>query len=104
MSKNNYKPKYTRLFRHDVIQAQDYIAYTLCNPIAAERLVDEIDKAVERRLFNPTGYRKYHSAKDREQPYYTIRVKNYLIFYVVIGDTMEIRRFIYNKRDLTSLI
>jgi hypothetical protein len=27
-----------------------------------------------------------------------------LVFYVVIGDVMEVRRFLYSKRDLDSLL
>ena len=27
--------------------------------------------------------------------------RNYTIFYVVIGDTMEVRRIIYSRRDMS---
>lgn len=33
-----------------------------------------------------------------------ISVKNFTIFYVVIGDTMEVRRILYSRRDLTKHI
>jgi len=99
-----YKPEYLPLFEQDVSEVKRYISSILKNPAAAERLVDEIEKAVEKRLLNPTAYRKYHSAKDRKQPYYTIRVNNYLIFYVVIDDVMEMRRFVYSRRDISRLV
>lgn len=31
-------------------------------------------------------------------------VKNYLVFYVVIGDTVQIRRILYAKRDYIHLL
>lgn len=49
--------------------------------------------------------------KKRKYPYYRIYVKNFIVFYVVIPDisdssmaTMEIRRFIYNRRDLEKVL
>ena len=35
-----------------------------------------------------------------DYPYYRIRVKNYMIFYAVIDDVMEIRRLVYTSRDM----
>ena len=31
-------------------------------------------------------------------------VKNYLVFYVVVGDTVQIRRILYARRDYQSLL
>ena len=31
-------------------------------------------------------------------------VKNYLVFYVVVGDTVQIRRILYARRDYRSLL
>ena len=31
-------------------------------------------------------------------------VKNYLVFYVVLGDTVQIRRILYARRDYRSLL
>ena len=31
-------------------------------------------------------------------------VKNYLLFYVVVGDTVQIRRILYARRDYRSLL
>ena len=35
---------------------------------------------------------------------YRINIRNYSVFYVVIGDTMEVRRFVYGKRNLPDII
>ena len=31
-------------------------------------------------------------------------VKNYLVFYVIIGDTVQIRRILYARRDYSALL
>ena len=100
-----YTVEYLPLFEQDVRKAQNYISNVLQNSTAADRLVDDIETAILKRAkSNPTAYRKYHSVKDRKQPYYTIRVGNYYVFYVVIDNVMEIRRFIYAMRDLENLV
>ncbi|MCM1488697.1 MAG: type II toxin-antitoxin system RelE/ParE family toxin, partial [Firmicutes bacterium] len=35
---------------------------------------------------------------------YRIYVGNYTVFYVVIGDVMEVRRFIYSRRNFDRLL
>ena len=97
-----YTLKYLPLFEKDIDEVRDYIANTLQNPIAAKRLIDEAEKAIITRLSNPVSFAKYHSVKDRKHPYYAIKVKNYIVFYVVIDDIMEVRRFIYSKRDMSN--
>ena len=84
--------------------ARDYIAFDLKNPIAAMRLVEDTESAILKRLMNPLGFEAYHSQKDRKHPYYRIYIRNYTVFYVVIENVMEIRRFAYSKRNLTEFI
>jgi len=82
----------------------DYITYRLRNPLAAEHLVDEVERAIEDRLDCAESFELYPSSPERKYPYYRIQVKNFTIFYVVIGDTMEVRRMIYSRRNLKDLI
>ncbi|MCL1817222.1 MAG: type II toxin-antitoxin system RelE/ParE family toxin, partial [Clostridiales bacterium] len=74
------------------------------NPSAALRLVEDTERAIIKRLNNPLGFEPYNSAKDRKQLYYRINIRNFSVFYVVIGDVMEVRRFVYSKRNLSSII
>jgi plasmid stabilization system protein ParE len=99
-----YILKYLPLFEHDLLKARNYILFVLKNPTAALKLVEDTEKAILKRLDNPLSFKPYHSIKDRKHPYYRIDVGNYSIFYIVIGDTMEVRRFIYSKRDLSRII
>lgn len=99
-----YKLEILPLFEQDLADARDYIANILGNPTAALRLVENTETAILKRLFNPLGFKPYHSVKDRKHPYYRIFVGNYTVFYVVIGNVMEVRRFVYSKRNLNNLI
>ncbi len=42
--------------------------------------------------------------RNRPLPYYWFAVGNYMVFYVVMGDVMEVRRLIYGARDLTKML
>jgi plasmid stabilization system protein ParE len=103
MSKK-YKIKYLPLFDSDLSEIFSYICFNLKNLSAAKKIVARIENAILKRAENPKGYKKYRSAKDRENDYYRINVRNFSVFYVVIADVMEVRRAIYSKRDIEKLV
>ena len=86
MNEKHYKLRFLPLFEEDLNEIVDYITHRLKNPIAAE------------------AFEQYHSAKERQYPYYRITVRNYTIFYVVMDDVMEVRRIIYSRRDIKRQI
>ncbi len=104
MDGKHYKLQILPLFEDDLNEIVDYITYRLQNPIAAENLVDEVETAIHERLSCAESFEPYHSAKERDTPYYRIQVKNFTIFYVVLGDIMEVRRIIYSRRDWSQQI
>lgn len=95
---------YLPLFEQDMAAARDYIAFNLQNPAAALRLVEDTEKAIQKRLNHPLAFQPYHSVRDRKLPYYRIDIRNYSVFYVVIGNVMEVRRFVYSKRNLPEIV
>lgn len=104
MDGKHYKLHILPLFEDDLNEIVDYISIRLQNPIAAENFVDAVETAIYERLSCAEAFEPYHSAKERRYPYYRIQVKNYTIFYVVIGDTMEVRRIVYSRRDLSQQV
>ena len=104
MDGKHYKLSILPLFEDDLNEIVDYISVRLQNPIAAEDFVDAVENAIQDRLSCAEALEPYHSAKERRYPYYRIQVKNYTIFYVVIGDTIEVRRIVYSRRDLSKHI
>ena len=104
MENKKYKLRFLPMFEDDLNEVVDYIGDHLKNPHAAEKLIDEIQGAIQNRLNNPESFEKYHSVIERQYPYYRIYVKSYTVFYVVIDDVMEVRRLVYNKRNITEQI
>ena len=103
-----YKLRYLTLFYKDFQEVVSYISNTLENPTAALKLIDDVEKAIKERLECPESYAKYNSVKDRKYPYYRIKVRNFLVFYVVIEENqekiMEVRRLLYSKRNIQDII
>ena len=99
-----YNIKYLPSFYRDLDAITDYIKYELQNEVAANRLVDEIENEIIKRLQNPESFEKFQTRRKRLNVYYRIYVKNYTIFYVVKDSTMEVRRIIYSKRNFEKLI
>ena len=99
-----YTLTYLPIFDADLAEVWDYIAFKLKNPAAANKLASDTEKAILKRLKAPESFQKYHSKKEREHPYYHIRVRNFTVLYVVIENVMEVRRFLYNKRNTEELI
>ncbi|HFU4059899.1 TPA: type II toxin-antitoxin system RelE/ParE family toxin [Streptococcus suis] len=104
MENKHYELTFLPLFEQDLNGAVDYIANTLNSPQAALNLVDEVEKVIFERLKNPSGYAPFPTLKKLPHDYYTIKVRNFTIFYVLIDNTMEVRRILYSKRDLDKLI
>ena len=104
MENKPYQLSFLPLFEEDLNGIIDYISNTLHSPSAAERLVDDVELAILKRLETPLVFSPYPSVKKRQYPYYRINVRNFSIFYVVINNTMEVRRILYNKRDIDNIL
>ena len=99
-----YRLQYLPLFWDDLEQAVFYVRDVLKNPVAAERLLDRTEEAILEHAKAPTMAQVYKTTRNRPLPYYWFAVGNYMVFYVVMGDIMEVRRFIYGARDLTKML
>lgn len=98
-----YEIKYLPLFYKDLDQITDYIMYKLNNKIAANNFVNELEKEINKRAYNPVSYEKYISIRKRKYTHYKIYVKNYTVFYTVKDNIMEVRRILYSKRNFNKV-
>lgn len=96
--------RYLPLFWEDLSEAVSYIAFELKNPAAAQRLVDSVEAGIFEHLQNPTMAATYRTTSERPFPYYWFSVGNYMVFYVVIDDAVEVRRLLYKGRNIESMI
>ena len=90
MENKSYQLRYLPIFETDLLSTVNYITMKM----------QQIGwLMILKRLENPLAFEPYRSAKRREYPYYRIYVRNYVVYYVVIGNVMEVRRLIYSARD-----
>lgn len=99
MERKSYKLRFLPLFEDDLNRIIEYISFDLGSPLAAERLIDSVQKAIRERQSCAEAFEPYHSNRERRNPYYRIYVKNYVIYYVVVDDVMEVRRILYRRQD-----
>lgn len=99
-----YKLTFLPLFYEDLDRITDYIKYKLCNEIAANKLLDEIEEEINKRSYSPENYEKYASLRKKKHTYYRIYVKNYVVFYSVKDNAMEIARILYSRRNFKDLL
>ena len=100
--KNSFQIKYSKAFYKDFDDILFYIQYGLNNKRAAKKMVDKVEKAINKRLKQPCGYEKYKTKAGNI--YYRIYINNYIVFYTLKEEVMEVRRIIYSRRNINNLI
>lgn len=101
----HYELRFLPLFYDDLLKTVSYIARDLGNAPAAQKLADEIQKAIRLRVPFAEAFEPYHSTKMRDAPIYPIYVGNYVVYYAVLDHKiMEVRRLLYGGRDRPKFI
>lgn len=94
-----HKIVYLPLAERDLLEALDYIAYTLDAPGAARDLLDEFDRTVRRVAEFPYAFALYRTDRPMRDEIRMVPVKNYVLYYAVFQDRVELRRFLHGRRD-----
>jgi plasmid stabilization system protein ParE len=102
----SYSINITDLAEEDILSTVRYIDNALKNPVAANNLLDEIER--HEKILEDTPYiypyvqDEYLSGKGIK---YVI-VKKYLIFYTIDEDskTVNVIRFLYGSRDWINIL
>ena len=102
--RKKYRIIYLPIFYKDLSEIINYIILKLDNSIAAKKLLDRIQEEINKRSINPEYYEQYYSSRKRKQPYYRIYIKNYIVFYTINGDVIEVRRILYNKQNYKNIL
>ena len=102
----SYQIHITRKAERDIIEAVDYIEFTLLNPQASDHLIDEVDEEIHKLADMP---RKFKIVDDSILASWGIRmivISSYLAFCIIDENskTVHIIRFLYQKRNWISLL
>ena len=97
-----YKVKIYPTAKQNLLEIIDYL-----NTLSREAALRYYDLLTEEIASLSTMPERYPRPKDLAlvaKGYRYLAVKNYLVFYVVSGDTVQIRRILYRRRDYLSLL
>jgi len=96
----------SRLYREDTLSAYNYIKNVLNAPVAAKNLKNEIKEKLIYISKNPTHRPLVYDTYLASLGYRLIRVKNFIIFYIIGDDNKHIKiiRFLYGKRDWINIL
>jgi plasmid stabilization system protein ParE len=99
-----YILKFSKLFKEDVKSSVNYIRLTLQNPIAADRLKNEIKIAYKKIKEMPYIYPAVPNEYLGSIGFRFTMVKNYMLFYTVEEKQINIIRFLYGYRDWINIL
>ena len=90
--------------QRDLDEIWDYIVADLCNPKAAERMVNRIMDAVDSlAVFSGIGA-PLSSIADTDADYRFLVTGSYMTFYRVHGNDVYIDRILYGRRDYLRIL
>ena len=101
-----YEVQWTSLAKEDLTGAITYICDVLKAPLAAEKLLDNIEEEVTVLAENPYLFPLSHDKNIAHREIRHVMVNNYMLFYLVKKDskTITIIRMLYARRDWIQLL
>lgn len=94
-----HKIVYVPLAEADILDAVEYITFMLEAPQAANDLLDALDEAIRRIAEFPYAHELYWTDRPMRDEIRKAPIKNYVLYYAVYQDRVEIRRFLHGRRD-----
>lgn len=99
-----HKIVYLPVAKRDLKEIVSYISNELNSPKAALNIINSLDESISKLAEFPFLYREYEPINPLLDRYRIISVKNYVVLYIVLEETVEIRRIIYAKMDYEKLL
>ena len=102
----SYQLHITSTAEHDLVQAADYIEFSLKNPDAAERLLDTADEQINSLSELPERFPLVDDPVLASWGIRFIIVNNYLAFYTIDKEKQMVIvvRFLYQKSTWNSIL
>jgi len=101
-----YKIEFLPIAKQDMTEIVRYISQELCNPVAANKLTDEMIDAADRLSDFPYINAVHQTIRPLKHEYRKLLVKNYAMFYWIDENkkTVTIARVLYARRDYEKLL
>ena len=99
-----YSIEYSKKSKEDLIGIKQYIKYNLQEPETASKLISKIRKSIKTLKENPEIYAIIDDDIIRKLEIRKLIVDNYIIFYRIKNDSIEIVRIMYGRRNWINLL
>ncbi len=99
-----HKIRYLPIAQKDLQDIVFYILENLKSSKAAIDFIDTLDESILRLKQYPYSCTLYQPKEPLESEYRFLLVRNYLIFYVVTENIVEIHRIVYARMNLEKFI
>jgi toxin ParE1/3/4 len=97
-----YEIRYLKTAEKDLEEIFDYILSD--RPTAAVSILEKFDQSIARLGLNPKLGVVPKEDRLKDLGYRMLIIDNYLVFYVIKGKTVQIRRIIHGARQYNHLI
>lgn len=104
MENNKRQLKIFPLAKLDMEQIFDYIAVKLCNPTAAIEQINDFEKAFENVCFFPESCPHINNEYVKDKSLRKLVVNNYIAFYRIKNNEIQIIRVLYGMRNYETLL
>lgn len=101
---SEYKIRYSKEAKQDLIDTKKYIKYNLQEPKIADKLINKIKKEIDKLLNDPQIYQIVDDDFIKKLEIRKIIVDNYIVFYRIKEKTIEIVRVMYGRRNWITLL
>lgn len=98
----NYSVQLYPSAERDLVEIRDYFEQVL--KTSADPLFEKFLHHLEILETDPLIYALVKDQTLREKGYRTVVVDNFLMFYVIVDNEVQIRRFLYGGRNYTNLL
>ena len=99
-----YNIEYSKESKEDLIGIKQYIKYNLQESEIANKLISNIRKSIKTLKDNPEIYTIIDDEMIRKLEIRKLIVDNYIVFYRIKDDSIEIVRIMYGRRNWINLL
>lgn len=97
-----YRLEYLPAAQNDLMSIVEYIQVD--DPLSAMNLIDVVDKSISKLAYFPYLGVIPKDIRLMHLDYRVLIIDNYLVFYVVLEEVVEIRRILHGKRQYSFLL
>ncbi len=101
---NRYTIEYSKEARQDLIEIKRYIKYNLQEPATAQKLVYKMRAEIDKLKTDPQIYAIIDDDFIKKFEIRKLIVDNYIVFYRIQNNNIQIVRIMYGRRNWINLL